>query len=160
MGTALPVRHSEFLKEVEVQDIEGIKSGLIGFGTCDARGQVLRIKLKYADPSKKFYEELLDRCKQRYGEPDEWRGDPFHIFLAWKWSFRDKGGNRVSLTIQHNSRDAEEKMGNAVKLTLTSQMQKEEACFERKFPGFRDKGENRDLKKKLNQKDWDRFVPK
>ena len=54
MGSALPVRHSEFIKEVEIQDVDGFKSGLIGFGTCEAVGKLLRVKLKYTNKSRAF----------------------------------------------------------------------------------------------------------
>ena len=30
----------------------------------------------------------------------------------------DKDGNRISMTLQHNSMDTEEKVGNAIKLTI------------------------------------------
>ena len=160
MDTALPVRYAEYIKGVEIKDVDGFKSGLIGFGTCDAPGKVLRIKLKYSDGSKKFYEKLLKRYKKRFGEPDEWRGDPFHIVLAWKWSFTDKDDNRISLIAQHNTRDTEEKMGNAVKLTMSSQVDKEAACFEKKHAGFRGKEEKKGNKKKMSPKDWERFIPR
>jgi len=160
MDTALPVRYSEFIEEVEIRDMDGFKSGLVGFGTCDAPGKILRIKLKYSDKSKKFYENLLKRFKQQFGEPDDWRGDPFHIVLAWKWSFTDKDNNHISMIIQHNTRDVEEKIGNAVKLTLTSQVGKEAACFKKKHPGFRKKEQQKTGKKKMSKKDWKRFVPR
>ena len=109
METALPIRHMENIEEVEIQPIAGIKSGLIAFGTCAAPGHIVRIKLKYNDASKKFFEKLLKRIKNKYGEPDEYRGDAFHIVIAWKWSFVDKDGNRISMSLQHNSMDSEEK---------------------------------------------------
>ena len=104
MSTALPVRHRESLREVEIKTMEGFKSGLITYGTCAKPGQIVRIKLKYTETSKKFYETLLKRFKKKFGEPNEWRGDPFHIFLDWKWAFIDKDGNRISLHLQHNTK--------------------------------------------------------
>ena len=120
METALPIRHMENIEEVEVKSMKGIKSGLIAYATCESPGTVVRIKLKYIDPSKKFYEELLKRIKKKYGEPTEYRGDPFHIVLSWKWSFVDKNNQRISMTLQHNSLDTEEKIGNSIKLTNRS----------------------------------------
>ncbi len=61
-------------------------------------------------------------------------GDPFHIMIAWKWSFTDKDGNNISLILQHNTRDEEEKQGNAVKMTMWNLMLEEERCFEKKYP--------------------------
>ena len=158
MVTALPVRYAQYMTEVEIGELEGFKSGLIAYGNCDSPGKIFRIKLKYADESKKFYESLLKQFKQRFGEPDEWRGDPFHVMLAWKWSFTDGGGNRISLILQHNTRDTQEKMGNAVKLTMTSQMEKEHACYKSKHPGkARHKKENQ---KKGKTPNWERFIPR
>ena len=160
MPTALPIRYSEYIREVEIKDLAGFKSGLIGYGNCAEPGKILRIKLKYANPSKKFYEKLLKRFKKRFGEPSDWRGDPFHVVLAWKWSFKDQAGNRISLILQHNTRDTEEKVGNAVKLTMTSRIEKERACFEEKHPDFRPHRKKQESKKKMGNKEWEQFVPR
>ena len=56
METALPIRHMENIKEVELRPIKGFKSGLIAYASCSAPGRIVRIKLKYADSSKIFYE--------------------------------------------------------------------------------------------------------
>ncbi len=145
METALPIRYMENIEEVEIKPIKGMKSGYIAYATCSAPGRIVRIKLKYKDSSKKFFENLLKQFKKKYGEPDEYRGDPFHIFVAWKWSFIDKDGNRISLTLQHNSQDPEEKMGNAVKLTMTNLIEKDIQCH---------KSKGRDPREKLRQRDW------
>lgn len=157
--TVLAIRHQEYLEEVETKRIDGFKSGLIAYGTCDQPGQIIRIKLKYANSSKKFYNALLSRFKQRFGEPDEWRGDPFHVVIAWKWNFTDPDGNQISLTLQHNTMDQEEKQGNAVKMTLTSQITKEHACYEKKDPEkvLPKQPKTEKGKRKL---DWDLFIPR
>ena len=126
METALPIRYMENIEEVEVKPIEGIKSGLIAFATCAAPGQIVRIKLKYKDASKKFFETLLKKIKAKFGEPDQYRGDPFHILISWKWSFVDDDHNRISLTVQHNTMDTDEKVGNAIKLTMTSLVEEDQ----------------------------------
>lgn len=127
METVLPIRYQTYLKEVEIRNVPGYKSGLIQFGTCLEPGRVVRIKLKYKDKSKKFYDRLLKEFKKRFGEPDEWRGDPFHVVIGWKWSFID-GANKISLILQHNTKDEEEKLGNVVKLALTSAIAAEHKC--------------------------------
>jgi len=132
METALPERYQPFIHEAEIREMGAFKSGLITFGNCAAPGRIVRIRLKYEDSSRKFYEELLRRFKERFGDPDEWRGDPFGIVLAWKWSFTDREGNRISLILQHNSRDEEERIGNAVKFTMTNLIEEERLCFEKK----------------------------
>jgi hypothetical protein len=134
MNTVLSTRYLESLKEVEAKDIKGYKTGLITYGTCIQPPQIIRLKFKYADSSKEFFDELLKRYEMNLGIPDKWRGDPFHIVIAWKWQFTDKDGNRISIILQHNNRDEEEKQGNSVKMTMWNLMLEEDQCFEKKHP--------------------------
>ncbi|UCG63410.1 MAG: hypothetical protein JSW12_12000 [Deltaproteobacteria bacterium] len=159
METSLPIRHMEYLKEVEIKEMEGFKSGLICYGTCEVPGRIVRIKLKYADSTKKFYEALLERFKERFGEPTEWRGDPFKIVIAWKWSLTDSENNKISLTLQHNTKDVEEKMGNSVKLTISNFMEEEHLCFEKRHLETRKRPGKQEAKAR-GKVDWDRFVPR
>ena len=161
METALPIRYMENIEEVEINPIEGFKSGLIAYGTCAAPGHIVRIKLKYADSSKEFYEKLLKQTKKRFGEPDEYRGDPFHIAIEWKWSFIDKDNNNISLTLQHNTMDTEEKLGNSVKLTLSNLFEKDQACHHEKALDQREKLRRRKWESIVpGIKGWDLFVPR
>lgn len=159
LETALPIRYMECLKEVEVKDIPGIKTGLIAYGTCAHPGRILRIKLKYADSTKAFYEKLLARFKERFGAPTEWRGDPFHVVKNWKWSFVDAENNRISLHLSHNELDREEKFGNAVKMTLTSGIEEELECFKRRHPDFREPRPER-AEAAGGSPDWERLIPR
>jgi hypothetical protein len=161
METALPVRYMEYVYEAEIKPIKGFKSGLIAYTTCDKPGRIVRIKLKYADSSKKFYEDLIKKIEKRYGKSDEYRGDPFHIVIAWKWSFVDKGNNRISMILQHNTRDEEEKMGNSIKLTLTSNLEEYRSCYEKKLAQTH--GEQQGTPKEIEipgLSGWDLFVPR
>lgn len=161
MDTALPVRYAENIEEVEIKFTQGFKSGLIAYGTCANPGNILRIKLKYADSSKKFYEKLLKRFKKRFGEPAEYRGDPFKIVDAWKWSFVDQQNHHISLILQHNTKDEEEKKGNAVKLTDTTQMEKDLLCYREKQLDDRQKLRQQEWKTvKPETSDWELFVPR
>ena len=160
METALPIRHMETIEEVEIKSLEGIKSGLIGYATCKAPGNIVRIKLKYKDPGKKFYEQLLKRISKKFGEPDEYRGDPFHIVLSWKWSFVDKKKERITLTLQHNSMDTEEKLGNSIKLTNRSLIEEDLKCSKEKALDHRQKLRYRDWKVMTpGLSGWDLYVP-
>ena len=160
MDTALPVRYTENIEEVEIKFTTGFKSGLIAYGTCSQPGHIVRIKLKYADASKKFYKDLLKRFKKRFGEPDEYRGDPFKIVDAWKWSFFDQQNHRISLILQHNTKDEQEKMGNSVKLTNTSLMEKDLLCYKNKQLDYRERLRQREWKAvKPKKSDWELFVP-
>ena len=157
--SALPVRHLECLQEVEIQPVAGFKSGLITYGSCAEKDRILRIRLKYADASKAFFNQLLGRFKQRFGNPDEWRGDPFQVLIAWKWSFTDDRNDRISLILQHNTVNEEEKLGNSVKMNLTSALERERLCFERKSgqsPPKRDASAG----KGSGSPDWDRLIPR
>ena len=153
--TLFPLRDSKFIHEVEIRAPQGFKSGLLWAGNCAKPGRIARIRLKYQDPSKKFYEQLLKRFKQRFGDPSEWQGDPFHIVLAWKWTFTDPQGNRISLVLEHNTRDREESIGNSVKLTMWNLIDEERQCFEKKASA--------ESKKKTPTKkqkpSWDQLIP-
>jgi hypothetical protein len=134
MDTVLPIRYLESLKEVEAKEIKGFKTGLVTYATCIEPPRIVRLKFKYADNSQKFFDELLKRYKANLGKPDEWRGDPFHIVIAWKWRFTDKDGNHISVILQHNTLDEEEKQGNAVKMSMWNLLLEENRCFEQKHP--------------------------
>ena len=161
MDTALPVRYAENIEEVEIKFTQGFKSGLIAFGTCEQPGHIVRIKLKYADSSKKFYKSLLKRFKKRFGEPDEYRGDPFKIVDAWKWSFTNQQNQSISLILQHNTKDEQEKMGNSVKLTNTTLIENDLLCYKRKQLNYRERLRQREWKAvKTQDSGWELFIPR
>lgn len=155
MDTAIPIRHREYLHEVELKETKGLKSGLIIYGTCSTPNPVLRIMLKYENGSKKFYTKLLELYKKRFGEPDEWKGDAFGIVQAWKWSFVDKNKNRIGLILQHNTQDPESRIGNSVKFTYSSLLEKEHECFRNK-----NKGNEAEQEKPTGKKDLEFLIPK
>ena len=161
MESVLPLRYQEYIHEVKIKPPKGIKSGLIAYGQCAQPGKVIRIKLKYRDSSREFYDDLLERIKQRFGRPGEYNGDPFHIVISWKWSFVDPSGQRISLNLGHNTRDVEEKFGNTIKLTLISAIEQERACYLKQNPAFRKRESDQKLiLKKMTPEDWDRLVPR
>ncbi len=161
METALPIRHMENIEEVEIKSMKGIKSGLIAYATCAAPGNIVRIKVKYKDSSKKFYKELLKRIKKKFGEPDEYNGDPFHIVLSWKWSFIDKNNHRTTMTLQHNTMDTEEKIGNSIKLTNRGLIEEDLKCYKIKALDQREKLRRRDWKVVTpGLSGWDLYVPR
>jgi hypothetical protein len=155
MDTELPVRHLESLKEVEIKDAPGFKSGLVYYATCAGGKPVVRLKLKCADSSEKFFENMLAEYRKKFGAPDEWRGDPFRIVVAWKWSFTDENGDRIGLIIQHNKLDEEEKKGNSIKLTNNTLMEKEFICFEARQP--KEETPKKHQKEKVG---WETYIPR
>jgi hypothetical protein len=71
----------------------------------------------------------------------------------------DENNNDISLILQHNTRDEEEKQGNSIKMTLWSLLKKELRCFEEKHPESAE-SKNADFKfDKTNSINWDRFIP-
>ena len=61
MDTVIPTRYLESLKEVEAAEIKGFKTGLVTYGTCIEPSRIVRLKFKYAENSKRFFDELLER---------------------------------------------------------------------------------------------------
>jgi hypothetical protein len=156
MESLLPLRNNRYLHEVETLPDENFESGLIWIANCAEPGRIVRIKLKYTDASRKFYDELLKRFKQSFGEPDEWRGDPFRIVIAWKWSFKDPVVGRISMILQHNTRDKEESIGNSVKLTTWDLIDAERQCWQKKSAQ-----KKRELEvKRSGPSDWDQLIPR
>jgi len=154
--TCRKVLFNRYLKECEIILRPEFKSGIITYGLCDRPNKILKIKLKFADASKKNYKQILSRYKKQFGQPDEYKGDAFKTVIAWKWSFTNNNNERISLILQYNEMNEEEKIGVAVKLTLTSQVEKERACFMADSP---DKTKKL-LKPKLKGKAlWDLLVP-
>jgi len=153
--TIQPIRFNEALNEAEIHQIPGFKSGYIAYGTCDSLGKIARIKLKYQDSSKDFYEKLLETFEDRFGKP-KWLGDSFHVVSIWKWSF-EESGTRVDLYLQHNLSKKDEKVGNSVKMTMLNLVQDELDCFEKKNPSFR---KSKELKVGDKPVTWEDLLPK
>ncbi len=161
MDTPLPVRHMEYLSEVELKlPFEGYRSGYLFFGNCDKPGRIAKIKLKYERDDKEFFEDLVQRFKRKFGEPDQYRGDAFRAFIAWKWSFKDNHNNKISLILQHNSADVEEyTQGNSVKLSATSFIEKEALCYEQKNLEPKRNQTGKTAKKAREPVDYQRLIP-
>ena len=161
MDTSLPIRHMEYLSEVELKlPFDGYQSGYIFYGSCDKPGHIVKIKLKYERADKEFFDDLLQHFRQKFGEPDQYRGDAFRAFIAWKWSFKDKDNHNISLILQHNSADVEEyTRGNSVKLTATSLIDKEAKCDEVKNPDPKQTESGRPSKRSKEEIDYRRFIP-
>mgnify|MGYP001828600317 FL=1 len=160
METLLPLRYQEYLQEVEIKPMTGFKSGLITYGNCAQPGRIVRIKLKYSDPSRPFYDALLARVKRRFGKPTVYEGDHFHVVIEWKWSFLDADGHRITMHLSHNSRDTEEKFGNALKLTLNSAIAEERQCANDKNAKTNQPKANRPPPlKSMTVEDWKPLIP-
>ena len=152
----MPLRHSKAIDALEVRNLPGYKHGLVWVGNCIAPNRIVSIRMKYADSSKKFYDELLKRFKTRFGAPAEWRGDPFHIVISWKWSFVDDRQNRISMILEHNKKDEDETVGNTIKLTMWNLIDEERTCKSKHTPEAAGKtGPTTET-----PPDWELFVPR
>ena len=133
LGTSIEeyefISYRNFLKQVVIDKIPGFRKGIIEYGVCDRPGEIVKIKLKYLDPSKSFFKKLLKRYKKKFGEPEKFVGDSFGIVKAWKWSFKNNNGNRVTMILQHNLKNPNEVTGNMVKLYMPDQVEAERKCF-------------------------------
>ncbi len=158
MESSLPVRYAENIREVAIKETTEFKSGLIAYGTCAVPNKIVRIKLKYADDSKDFFDMLLTRYETKFGKAAEWRGDPFHIVITWKWSFVDSKGNHISLILQHNKLDTDEKIGNSVKLTLIDAIDKDRQCYDKAHPAS--SGSLQSPQRSNSQPNWDKLLPR
>lgn len=153
------IEYSNFLKEVVIYNWHGFDKGIISYGICEFPGEIVKIKLKYNDSSKKFFKTLLKKYKKKFGEPTEWKGDSFGILHIWKWKFTDKNNNKVHLILQHNTRNANENIGNMVKLYYPERIELEQLCFTKKCKTGEDKTEM--MQRMMPQKnDWDYLIPK
>jgi hypothetical protein len=150
---------SNFLKEVVVTGRHGFRKGIISYGVCKSEGKVLKIKLKYEDKSKAFYTTLLAKYKEKYGQPDSWKGDSFGLIHLWKWRFTDKDNNRITLRLHYNAKDPDDTIGNMVKLSYPDRIQEERICFNQRYGAA---GKKTDLKTKEENKksDWSYLIPR
>jgi len=150
---------SNFLKEVVVSDWHGFRNGVISYGSCRYNGQILKIDMKYEDKSKDFYNTLLGKFRERFGEPDSWAGDSFGVMLIWKWQFVDSENNKISLALQHNSKNTDETLGNMIKFSLPEKIEEERRCFVdlcRQHHQETDEQRREELKKT----DWSFLIPR
>lgn len=148
------IEFSNFLKEVVVYDWNGFDKGIISYGICKYPGEIVKIKLKYLDSSKRYFKILLKKFEKKYGKPHEWKGDSFGILHIWKWTFVDKKNNKIQLILQHNTKNPNENIGNMVKLYYPDRIIQEQECFNKQCNAHKPQGV-------VPEKDnWDFLIPK
>jgi len=153
------IEYSDYLKEVVINDWHGFRKGIISYGTCAYPGQIVKIRMKYQNSSKDFYDELLKKLRSRYGKPDEWKGDSFGVLYVWKWRFVDKDNRRVNLILQHNLGDDNENIGNMVKLSFPEIEEEERFCVIDFFEKNKTAEEKEVIKQRMKP-DWDYMLPR
>ena len=153
------IEYSEYLKEVVVNDWHGFRKGIISYGTCAYPGRIVKIRMKYQNSSKNFYDELLKKYKSKYGKPTEWKGDAFGVLYIWKWRFVDKDNRRVNLILQHNLQNDNEDVGNMVKISFPELMEEERFCVIDFFEKNKTAEEKETIKQRMKP-DWDYMLPR
>lgn len=133
MQLASPMPDAPFLNEVHLKAdyVPGVRGGSLTYANCNDIGKVGRIKLKFHDRSKDLFEKLLDKYTTAFGKPDSYQGDAFRNIIAWQWDFA-KGDEKVALLLMW-SRLKEMRPGVSIKMTLSSLVDSEYACFKEKF---------------------------
>ena len=163
LGTAIgdytDVTESNFLKEIVVTNRHGFRKGIVSYGVCKYTDRILKIELKYEDSSKKFFTVLLEKFKDSYGPPDEWKGDSFGIHHVWKWHFIDDQNREVSLLLQHNLQDPNENTGNMVKMSFPRLLEEEQDCFNQMCDEVKDDQEKL-RREKIKEADWGFMIPR
>ena len=143
----------EYIKRIEVKDLEGYNGGYIVVGDCNRKDIILRFKLKYADASIDFFDKVYSMLEKRFGKPNDWRGNPFGTLKVWKWSLNDDLGN-ISLILQHFSGDDDSiNKGNSIRLSRPSWIEQEKDCWEQANPAEKTKP----IPAKMKGMSW--FIP-
>ena len=153
------LREEPHLNEINIDPskLDGIINGKIAYANCGQVGKIVRVKFRFACPERALFESLHKRYTKKFGDPDEWRGDPFKNVRSWKWSLKDDTGKKVSLVLSH-SRDEDYNTLNSVKMTLRSLWEETHACMRSADKTFEKRTGNG--RRKAEQIDMDLFTPR
>jgi hypothetical protein len=133
VGASVPLGGADFLMRAPLKSLQGFESGYVVYGKCKEKGRVVRVKLKYEDDEVRFFNEVLAALRKRYGKPTEWKGNPFGTLKIWKWSLRDARLHSIGLQLQYYEGDDDAfTPGNSIKLTHTTYLEEEKACYDAK----------------------------
>ena len=128
--------YPDYLLEKTVLLDVPFRKGYIYYGNCKHKDKILKLKVKYADKSKKFFKHLYAKLAQKYDDPGKWEGDSFGILAIHKWQFIDEAGHRVTLAIEYNSKDEELSMGTVLKISYPVMIEEERICALREQKKF------------------------
>lgn len=144
--------YSHYLKEKNIDMDNGFRKATISYGTCAHKDEILKVKMKYADKSELFFKDIYRELIDKYGKPDQWKGDSFGVLTIWKWHFTDSENNMVSLSIEYNKKDPELSMGTVIKLSYPVKIEEERKCDS-------DTREKPKTSAKSDTVDWDDLLP-
>ncbi|KUG29788.1 hypothetical protein ASZ90_000319 [hydrocarbon metagenome] len=145
------------LEMVSLKAREGLRSAYADYGTCQNKGRIVRVKVNYSDGSLAFFEKVLTELKKRYGNPEDWRGNPFGTLRAWKWSIAS-GNDRISMVLMYYAGDdGEYTEGNSLRITSRNMVEEEDRCY----AGRKESGEPAmELRKPADVSELDWLLPK
>lgn len=152
------IMQNNSLQEVVITDWHGFRKGIISYGTCKNINHILKMDMKYEDKSEQFHQQLLGKFRQRFGEPDGWHGDSFGVMRIWKWQFIDADKNHISLTLQYNSKNSNETMGNMIRLSYPDKIDEERRCLLKVFRTASDTADAEKLEKQ-KKSGWSYLIP-
>lgn len=157
-NSSLPLWDQEYLSRVELEHMPGIKSGYVSFANCSEQGTVVRIKVKYEDPSESFFQKLYKELVNKYGEATN-RGNAFGTLKVWKWGMKSPNGHSISLILVHSKGDDEAySYGNTLRLADRTLIDKERQCFKQQEKQSRMKRSRQTNQE--NPKSFDWYLPK
>lgn len=135
MASSVKIFDQEYLSVAKILPTEGYKSGYVTYGTCANSGEILKIKLKYADESASFFNKVKNAVESKYGKHDEWRGNAFGTLKTWKWSIKDTRGRDVSIILMRYVGDDDAfTQGNSIRISLPDEFGVQKKCWEEKNP--------------------------
>jgi len=158
-STSVPLWGSPYLSKVSLKPVDGFRSGYVIYGNCKNIGRIIRIKMSYEDESEELYHQLHIALDKRYGKSAEWRGNPFGTLRIWKWSMKDPSHNSISIILERFEGDDDSfTPGNSLRLTNSTLMEEEKACYEKKAKEL-PQGKGAETPAAPGKVDIDRFLP-
>lgn len=146
-----------FLKNAPIKynAISGIRGGDLYVTTCANPGKVVRVKLKFIDRGKRLFDRLLKEYSDRFGDPDNYKGDAFRNVIVWEWIIQN-GDDECNLTLTY-SIDPEFRPGVTIKFTDVDMLRRDYKCYLKKHPPQKHKGMGMGMG--MHSHDLDMFIP-
>jgi len=123
-----------FLNEALIRTgaIHGVRGGSIIYGNCANPGKIVRVKIKFADMSKRLFKDLLALYTKRFGDPSAYKGDSFRNVIAWEWDISGDEGRHVKVVLMYST-DPSIRPGVSIKMTDQSLLDLEFTCYKKTF---------------------------
>ncbi|NDV20072.1 hypothetical protein GO013_11665 [Pseudodesulfovibrio sp. JC047] len=127
---AVPGSDAPFLSEAMIKPnaLPGVRGGSLIFGNCLHKHELVGIKLKFHDRSKKLFDRLYKRYVKEFGEPATYVGDAFKNVIAWQWLFTNDEKEEVALVLMW-SRSPQMRPGVSIKMTHKTREKQELDCY-------------------------------